>query len=276
MKKLHGMRKASGMTKDITTGFYVQISLDLSDGEILAALVSGEPTQAFRRYQSEKIYPVLNTTVFISEGEVAEAALKALDPALKAQAQLEKEKAERLERQKAAELQKKEETDKKLQEMENLMRAGKLPMEDFMAGNGLYKPEAGEEEVVFCLDCLSIDCDNWRHNLIPLDEKMYPVIKSLYTKGYRTSMCCSGHAGEPLGEYSTYVTFVRNYGFQPPEGFCVADPRGPYDKHAIVRLNIPSRPLSKKVMVEDARMAIEKNLSVLRQWVDDLPDVGSD
>ena len=37
MKKLHGMRKASGMTKDIPTGFYVQISLDLSDYEIVAA-----------------------------------------------------------------------------------------------------------------------------------------------------------------------------------------------------------------------------------------------
>ena len=275
MKKLHGMRNASKMTKDIPAGFYVQISLDLSDYEIIAALVSGEPTQAFRRYQSELIYPVLNATAFMTEGEVAAAAAEALDPALKAQEQSEKEKAADLERQKAAELKKKEELSKKMQEMEQQMLAGKLAVEDYLAGNGLYKPEAGEEEVVFCLDCLSIDCDNWRHNLIPLDEKMYPVIKSLYAKGYRTCMCCSGHAGKIFEEYSTFITFVKDYGFQPPEGFCIEDPRGPNDKHTIVRVIRPSRPLSKKVMIEDARMAIEKNLSVLQQWVDELPDVRS-
>lgn len=276
MKKLHGMRKASGMTKDIPTGFYVQISLDLSDGEILAALVSGEPSQAFRRYQSEKIYPVLNTTAFMSEGELAAAAAEALDPALKAQAQLDKEKADRLERQKAAELQKNEEFGKKLQKMEQQMLAGKLPKEDFLAGNGLYKPEAGEEEVVFCLDCLSIDCDNWRHHLITVDEKMYPVIKSLYTKGYQTVSCCSGHADRLGGERSTYIMFNKRYDFQPPEGYSIPAPRGHFDNLAVVKVINPPHSIRNKVMVEDARMAIEKNLSVLKQWVDDLSDAGSD
>lgn len=276
MKKLHGMRKASGMTKDIPTGFYVQISLDLSDYEILAALVSGERSQAFRRYQSEKIYPVLNTTAFMTEGELAAAAAEALDPALKAQAQLDKEKADRLEQQKAAELKEKEELRGKLQEMEKLMRAGKLPTEDFLAGNGLYKPEAREEEVVFCLDCLSIDCDNWRHPLITVDEKMYPLLKSLYAKGYQTVSCCSGHADRLWGESQTYIAFEKRYDFEPPEGYSIPARRDHNDNYAALKLIDPPRSIRDKVMVEDARMVIEKNLSVLRQWVDGLPDVGGD
>ena len=276
MKKLYGMRKASGMTKDIPTGFYVQISLDLSDGEILAALVSGEPAQAFRRYQSENIYPVLNTTAFMTEGELAAAAAEALDPALNAQARLDKQKAKRLERQKAAELQKNEERGQKMQEMEKLMRAGKIDVEDYLAGNGLYKPEAGEEEVVFCLDCLSVDCDNWRHHLIPVDEKMYPLLKTLNAKGYRTVSCCSGHADRLGGESQTYITFAKRYDFQPPEGFFIPAPRDHNDHYAAMKLIDQPHSNRNKVMIEDARMTIEKNLSVLKQWVDDLSDAGSD
>ena len=61
-----------------------------------------------------------------------------------------------------------------------------------------------------CPICLCTDCKH-DYRKIEIDSKIYPIIKTLNDKGYRTSFCCEGHFEKSI--FQLYILFSKQYDF---------------------------------------------------------------
>jgi hypothetical protein len=269
LRKMYGMRKVSQASKNIPGNSYIQISFDTCDGEILAAVITGDPTQPWKRYQSAAIIPVTNTVMQMTEAEVVEAAIQAYAksqsaPALAALHEI-------VTRQCQAEADRAKAMSEQLHDLEQQWKDGIIDVETFLSGDGIFDADIIAGMVLYCQDCKCVGCENRSHQRYTVDSLMFPILKKLHAKGYRTVFCCSGHADRVRGEYSTYITFSGKYGFEPPEGFVIDTPAGGRDDRVRTLTMRSPNAYKQKVLVEDAQIILDRNLRALDQWADSLP-----
>ena len=74
-----------------------------------------------------------------------------------------------------------------------------------------------KEYVYVCPCCFnkpeSCTCSMLPFSLIQLEKNMWPIIKTLNEKGYRTEECCEGHVG--LSD-KIYISFWKKYKTKKP------------------------------------------------------------
>lgn len=116
-----------------------------------------------------------------------------------------------------------------------------------------------KEGKTFCRTCLS--------SLNDIDTPMLDIIFDLNKKGYKTEYCCSGHPTSSL--YSAYFILSGSInGVDAPDGFS--------SKYKDNRTTITSLDVKKgkvKLSTVELEELKKKNLSNLREWVKELPDV---
>ena len=108
----------------------------------------------------------------------------------------------------------------------------------------------------FKSSCPKADCGG---DLVELDEEMLIPITSLWSKGYKTHYCCSGHIYESFPG-SGYIMFDR----KTFPGGC---PTGWYVNDNCIRYRCP-----KDVSKFDIRLYIREMIDNLIIWIADLPD----
>lgn len=271
MKKIHGMRKVSQATKNIPESSYIQISFDTYDEEILAAVIPEDPSQPWKRYQSTKIIPVLNTNIFMTEFDIVEAVKRAYAKSQSPQALATI--AETALRQRRAQDEHEKVRAEQLRVLEQQWKDGKIEAETFLSGNGIFDADIREGTVMYCEDCMDSGCANWRHQRYDIDKLMVPFLRTVHLKGYGTHWCCSGHAHQVGREYDTHIGFDRECAIEPPEYFMYAEPLSDYNGRTRIKAITPPRAYRQKVLVEDAQKILDRNLKVFGEWIDALPNL---
>lgn len=115
-----------------------------------------------------------------------------------------------------------------------------------------------------CMDCYKVDekCDCKRDRQVEIDDNMVDIIIEMNRKGYITKHCCGGHL--MYSDNDVYIVF-KNYDkeLNKPFGFKYRYKKGVH--HVI---NCFSMSIDYENYVEE----LEKEVSSLRKWVNELPD----
>jgi len=108
------------------------------------------------------------------------------------------------------------------------------------------------------------DCKcNLVNNNIDIDTNIFPALRQLNLKGYKTEFSCGGHTYRTL--INIYITFKKYYYFNIlPKGFRYKKTHG----HYLLGFTIDSRKL--KLKLKEKQKIIDKQIKILTDWATQL------